>query len=84
MKPTQAEHKEQKSPKYKFTPPLAIKPGTYSDYLNEHPEVVDAGLRRMGIDPDELDRLLDGEGAVVTTFNSNFRNATLTRIEEEA
>lgn len=81
MKPTQEEHKEQKS-KYKFTPPLAIKPGTYNDYLSKHPEVVDAGLRRMGIDPDEFDRLLDGKGAVVITFDGVFKNAKLTKIEE--
>jgi len=82
MKPTQAEHKEQKSPKYKFTPPLAIKPGTYSDYLSKHPEVVDAGLREMGIDPDELDRLLD-EGPVLIDLNNFKGNATITKIKEE-
>lgn len=62
----------------------AIKPGSYMDYLSKHPEVVDASLRRMGIDPDELERLLlDGEGPVLVDLN-NFKNAKITKIKKEA
>jgi len=84
MESTQEGLKEQEFKERNRPMARAIKPGTYSDYLRKHPEVVDAGLRRMGIDPEELDRLLDGKGAVVITFNSNFKNATLTKIKEEA
>jgi len=51
----------------------AIRPGSYMDYLDKHPEVVEASLRRMGIDPDELNRLLD-EGLIAITFDGKLKN----------
>jgi len=75
---------EQKKSKYlPHTRPPAIKPGSYSEYLSKHPEVVKEGLREMGIDPDELmQKLLEG-GTTVVKFN-NSKNATITKIKEEA
>jgi len=74
---------QQKSKYPPHTPPPAIKPGSYSEYLHQHPEIVEEHLRNMGIDPDELmQKLLEG-GTIVVKFN-NFKNATITKIKEEA
>jgi len=62
----------------------ADKPGTYSDYLEKHPEVVDAALRRMGIDPEELDKLLLEDDRLVLVNLNNFKNATITKLKEKA
>lgn len=62
----------------------AVKPGTYSDYLEKHPEVIDAALRRMGIDPEELDKLLLEDDKLVLVNLNNFRNATITKLKEKA
>jgi hypothetical protein len=41
----------------------AIKPGTYEEYLWNHPEEVDRILRENGVDMEELERVLArGEG----------------------
>jgi len=72
----------QKFVKHKRSYPPAIKPGTYSEYLKNHPEVVDEGLRKMGIDPDELHRMLMEGGTVLINLN-NFKNATIKKVEEE-
>jgi len=37
----------------------AYKPGSYMEYLNNHPEEVDRILREHGIDPDEINRILE-------------------------
>jgi hypothetical protein len=37
---------------------LVFKPGSYSEYLHERPEIVDEDLRKMGLNPDEIDQLL--------------------------
>ena len=75
---------EQKQSKYPpFTRPIARKPGSYSEYLHQHPEVVEEGLREMGVNPDELmQKLLEG-GTVVVKFNGK-KNATITKVKEEA
>lgn len=65
------------------TRPPAIKPGSYSEYLSKHPEVVEEEWRAIGIDPDELMQMLLEGGTVVVKFN-NFKNATITKIKEEA
>lgn len=83
MESIREEPKEQELKKRKRPTVRAVKPGTYSDYLRKHPEVVDAGLREMGIDPDELDRLLD-EGPVLIDLNNFKGNAKITKIKEEA
>ena len=83
MRPIEEEPKEQEFKKRKHPMARAVKPGTYSDYLSKHPEVVDAKLRKMGIDPNELDRLLD-EGPVRINLNNFKGNATITKIKEEA
>jgi len=62
----------------------AVKPGTYSDYLEKHPEVVDAALRRMGIDPEDLDKLLLEDDKLVLVNLNNFKNATITKLKEKA
>jgi hypothetical protein len=65
------------------TRPAAVKPGSYSEYLSKHPEVVEEGLREMGIDPDELMRKLLEGGTTVVKFNGK-NNATITKIKEKA
>ncbi|MCZ6680738.1 MAG: hypothetical protein O7E52_26205 [Candidatus Poribacteria bacterium] len=64
------------------TRPPAIKPGSYSEYLHQHPEVVEKELRAIGIDPDELMRMLLEGGTVIMKFN-NSKNATITKVKEE-
>jgi hypothetical protein len=65
------------------TPPPAIKPGSYSEYLHQHPEIVEKEWREIGVDPDELMRMLLEGGTVVVKFNGK-KNATITKIKEEA
>lgn len=43
----------------------AIKPGSYDEYLWNHPEEVQQILREHGIDPDEITRILDNGGGVI-------------------
>ena len=75
---------EQSKSKYPpHTRPPAIKPGSYSEYLSKHPEIVAEGLREMGIDPNELMQMLLEGGTVVVKFNGK-KNATITKIKEEA
>ncbi|MFQ6039759.1 MAG: hypothetical protein ACE5PV_02790 [Candidatus Poribacteria bacterium] len=62
----------------------AVKQGTYSNYLEKHPEVVDAALKRMGIDPEELDKLLLENDRLVLVNLNNFKNATITKLKEKA
>jgi len=62
----------------------AVKPGTYIDYLEKHPEVVDDVLKRMGIDPDELDKLLLEDDRLLLVDLNNFKNATITKLKEKA
>jgi hypothetical protein len=73
---------EQSKSKYPpHTRPLAIKPGSYSEYLHQHPEIVDEGLRKMGLDVDEIDKLLL-EGWTVEIHLNNFKNATFKKIKK--
>ncbi len=73
---------EQKTSKYPpHTRPLAIKPGSYSEYLHKHPEVVDENLRKMGLEPDEIDRLLMA-GWTMEIHLNNFKNATFKKIKK--
>ena len=73
---------EQSKSKYPPHPrPLAIKPGSYSEYLHQHPEIVDEGLRKMGLDVDEIDKLLL-EGWTVEIHLNNFKNATFKKIKK--
>ncbi|MBI1929315.1 hypothetical protein HYR99_34350 [Candidatus Poribacteria bacterium] len=74
---------QQKSKYPPHTPPPAIKPGSYSEYLYQHPEVVEEGLRKMGIDPDEMEKLLL-EGWTLEIHLNNFQNATIKKIKKEA
>jgi hypothetical protein len=74
---------EKKSKYPPHTHPLAIKPGSYSEYLSKHPKVVEEGLREMGIDPDELMRKLLEGGTTVVKFNGK-NNAAITKIKEKA
>ena len=39
-----------------------IRPGSKAEYLWNHPEIVNAHLREFGIDPDEIDRILERGG----------------------
>ena len=49
----------QKKSKYPpHTRPPVFKPGSYGEYLHQHPEVADEGLRKMGLELDEIDKLL--------------------------
>ncbi|MBM3242414.1 hypothetical protein FJZ31_39650 [Candidatus Poribacteria bacterium] len=73
---------EQKKSKYlPHTRPPVVKPGSYSDYLSKHPEVVEEGLRKMGLDPDEIDKLLL-EGWTVEIHLNDFKNATIKKIKK--
>ncbi len=63
--------------------PLARKPGSYSAYLHQHPEIVEEGLRKMGLDPDEMEKLLL-EGWTLEIHLNNFKNATIKKIKKEA
>ena len=40
----------------------AVQPGSYMEYLSQHPEEVDRVLREHGIDPDEINRILERGG----------------------
>jgi hypothetical protein len=74
---------EQKKSKYPpHTRPPVIKPGSYSEYLHNHPEVVEEGLRKMGIDPAEMERLLL-EGWTLEIHLNNFKNTTIKKIKKE-
>jgi len=44
----------------------AIKPGTYDEYLWNHPEEVERLLREYGVDVEELDRILEQGGGKIT------------------
>ena len=77
---------EQKKSKSKYPPhprPPATKPGSYGEYLDKHPEIVEEGLRNMGIDPDEMEKLLL-EGWTLEINLNNFKNATIKKIKKEA
>jgi len=43
----------------------AIKPGSYDEFLWNHPEEVDRLLREYGVDLEELDRILERGGGKV-------------------
>ena len=43
----------------------AIKPGSYDEYLWNHPEEVQRILRKHGIDLAEINKLLDNGGGVI-------------------
>ena len=74
---------EQQKSKYPpHTPPPAIKPGSYSEYLSKHPEVVEENLRKMGIDPAEMEKLLL-EGWTIEIHLNGFKNATIKKIKKE-
>jgi len=62
----------------------AAKPGTYSDYLEKYPEEIDAALKRMGIDSEELDKLLLEDDRLLLVNLNNFKNATITKLKEKA
>jgi hypothetical protein len=71
----------EKKSKYPPHPrPVAIKPGSYSEYLHNHPEIVDEDLRKMGLDVDEIDKLLL-EGWTIQINLNNFKNATFSMIQ---
>ena len=56
------------------TPPCspAIKPGSYDEYLWNHPEEVQRILRQHGIDPDEIKKILeDGGGVILKDYETN-------------
>ena len=75
---------KQKKSKYPpHTPPPAIKPGSYSEYLSKHPEIAEEGLRKMGLDPDEIDKLLM-EGWTIEIHLNNFKNATFKKIKKNS
>jgi hypothetical protein len=40
----------------------AIKPGSYMDYLSQHPEEVNRILRRHGLELEEINRILEQGG----------------------
>ena len=56
----------------------AYKPGSYMEYLDNHPEEVDRILREHGIDPDEINRILEQGGGILPGWNGkkNKRNQT--------
>ena len=75
---------EQSKSKYPpHTRPVAAKPGSYSEYLDKHPEIVEEGLRKMGLDLDEMEKLLL-EGWTLEIHLNNFKNATFKKIKKEA
>ena len=73
---------EQSKSKYPpHTRPLARKPGSYSEYLSQHPEIVDESLKKMGLDVDEIDKLLL-EGWTIQINLNNFKNATFKKVKK--
>ena len=73
--------KQSKHPPH--TRPPAIKPGSYSEYLSKHPEIVEKEWRELGVDPNQLMQMLLEGGTVVVKFNGK-KNATITKVKEEA
>jgi len=47
----------------------AYRPGSYMEYLHNHPEEVDRILRKHGIDPEEFDRILKSGKGVLPGFD---------------
>jgi len=48
----------------------AIKPGTYDEYLWNHPEEVERILREHGVDVEKLNKILErGGGVIHLTFD---------------
>jgi len=74
------EQRKSKYPPHKRPP--VVKPGSYSDYLSKHPEVVEENLRKMGIAPAEMEKLLL-EGWTLEIHLNNFKNATIKKIKKE-
>jgi hypothetical protein len=56
----------------------AYRPGSYMEYLHNHPEEVDRILREHGIDPDEINKILEQGGGILPGWNGkkNKRNQT--------
>ena len=56
----------------------AYRAGSYMEYLQNHPEEVDRILREHGIDPDEINRILEQGGGILPGWNGkkNPRNQT--------
>ena len=61
---TQTPTTTDKSSKARLLSP-AIKPGSYDEYLWNHPEAVQRILRQHGINPDEINKILDNGGGVI-------------------
>ncbi len=55
--------------KQKVTAP-AFKKGSFGEYLWNHPEEVEAFLEKIGVDLEELDRIIEQDGGVVPFKNA--------------
>ena len=53
---------------------IGVKPGGYMEYLEKHPEEADRILREHGIDPDEIDRILEQGGGTLPGWNGKKKN----------
>lgn len=55
----------------------AIKPGSFDEYLWNHPDEVEKFLREHGLNPEELDEMLK-EGGCVIHIDLNGKEKTFT------